>query len=149
MDTMPLPCQVAIDTKNMMNKKIWILGVAALALTSCHRTNLEDMAAKSAEDYTERYCPTPFQDNQRTDSVGFDRATHTFSYYYTLSGKIDDPEIIAKGQKQIISTIRGSLNDNTSMKEYKQAGYNFHYVFRSQKSGNVLIEKTFTKKDYK
>lgn len=80
----------------MMMKKTLILALATLALTSCHRTNLEDLAAKTAEEYTERYCPTPFEDNQRTDSVGFDRATHTFSYYYTLSGKIDNPEILAK-----------------------------------------------------
>lgn len=132
-----------------MKKKILVLALAALSLTGCHRTNLEDLAAKSAADYTERYCPTPVQDYQRTDSVGFDRATHTFSYYYTISGKIDDPEVIAKGRKQIIGSIRSSLNENTSMKEFKQAGYNFHYVFRSQKSGNVLIDKTFTKKDYK
>lgn len=77
-------------------KKTLILALATLALTSCHRTNLEDLAAKTAEEYTERYCPTPFEDNQRTDSVGFDRVTHTFSYYYTLSGKIDNPEILAK-----------------------------------------------------
>lgn len=132
----------------MTKKKILFLAFAALSLVSCHRTNLEDLAAKSAEDYTDRYCPTPFVDSQRTDSVGFDRATHTFSYYYTISGKIDDPVVIAKGQRQIASSILSSLKENTSMKEFKQAAYNFHYVFRSQKNGNVLIDTTFTKKDY-
>ena len=133
----------------MMKKKTLVLALAAIVLTGCHRTNLEDLAAKTAEEYTERYCPTPFEDNQRTDSVSFNRATHTFGYYYTLSGKIDDPALVAKGQKQIIASILSSLKDNTSMKEYKQAGYNFRYVFRSQKNGNILIEKTFTKKEYK
>jgi hypothetical protein len=133
----------------MMKKKILVLAFAALSLTSCHRTNLEDLAVKSAEDYTERYCPTPFVDSQRTDSVGFDRASHTFSYYYTISGKIDDPEVFSKGQKQIVGSILKGLKENTSMKEFKQAAYNFRYVFRSQKSGNVLMDKTFTIKNYK
>ena len=132
-----------------MMRKTFVLALVTIALTGCHRTNLEDLAAKTAEEYTERYCPTPFEDNQRTDSVSFDRDTHTFGYYYTLSGKIDDPEIVSKNQKQIIVSILSSLKDNTSMKEYKQAGYNFRYVFRSQKNGNILIEKTFTKKEYK
>lgn len=132
-----------------MMRKTFVLALVTIALTGCHRTNLEDLAAKTAEEYTERYCPTPFEDNQRTDSVSFDRATHTFGYYYTLSGKIDDPEIVSKNQKQIVVSILSGLKDNTSMKEYKQAGYNFRYVFRSQKSGNILIEKTFTKKEYK
>ena len=132
-----------------MMRKTLVLALATIVLTGCHRTNLEDLAAKTAEEYTERYCPTPFEDNQRTDSVSFDRATHTFGYYYTLSGEIDDPEIVLKNKKQIAISILGSLKDNTSMKEYKQAGYNFRYEFRSQKSVNILIEKTFTKKEYK
>ncbi|GJG30626.1 hypothetical protein PRBRB14_15050 [Hallella multisaccharivorax DSM 17128] len=107
------------------------------------------MAAKTASDYTERYCPTPVEDFQRTDSITFDRGTHTFSYYYTLTGKIDDPAVIEKGEKQILATIIGSLKENTSMKDYKQAGYNFRYVYRSQKNGNVMIDKTFKQKDYK
>lgn len=135
--------------KNRMKKNILFLAFAVLSLTSCHRTNLEDLAAKSAEDYTERYCPTPFVDSQRTDSVGFDRATHTFSYYYTISGKLDDPAVISKGHKMIVASILKSLKENTSMKEFKQAAYNFRYVFRSQKNNNVLIDKTFTKKDYR
>ena len=34
------------------------------------------------------------------------------------------------------------------MKEYKQAGYNFRYVMKSSTTGEVLIDKTFTKKEY-
>ncbi len=133
----------------MRHKKLLFLTLMTFFLTACHRATLEDMAAKTASDYTERYCPTPVEDFQRTDSITFDRGTHTFSYYYTLTGKIDDPAIIEKGEKQILATIIGSLKENTSMKDYKQAGYNFRYVYRSQKNGNVMIDKTFKQKDYK
>lgn len=132
-----------------MNYKLLSLAFAALLLSGCHRTTLEDLAAKTAEEYTERYCPTPIENGQRTDSVTFSRETHTFGYYYSLSGKLDDADIIEKNEKQIISTILSSLKDNTSMKEYKQAGYSFHYVMKSSKTGEVLIDKIFTKKDYK
>lgn len=133
----------------MRHKKLLFLTLMTFFLTACHRATLEDMAAKTASDYTERYCPTPVEDFQRTDSITFDRSTHTFSYYYTLTGKIDDPAVIEKGEKQILATIIGSLKENTSMKDYKQAGYNFRYVYRSQKNGNVMIDKTFKQKDYK
>ncbi|EGN57086.1 putative lipoprotein [Hallella multisaccharivorax DSM 17128] len=133
----------------MRHKKLLFLTLMTFFLTACHRATLEDMAAKTASDYTERYCPTPVEDFQRTDSITFDRGTHTFSYYYTLTGKIDDPAVIEKGEKQILATIIGSLKENTSMKDYKQAGYNFRYVYRSQKNGNVMIDKTFKQKDYK
>lgn len=131
-----------------MKHKLLFIAFAALLFSSCHRTTLEDLAAKTAKEYTERYCPTPIENSQRTDSVTFSRATHTFGYYYSLSGKLDDSAIIEKNKKQIISTILGSLKENTSMKEYKQAGYNFHYVMKSEKTGEVLIDKIFTSKDY-
>ncbi len=131
-----------------MRHKILFFAFAVLLFSGCHRTTLEDLAAKTAEEYTERYCPTPIENGQRTDSVTFSRDTHTFGYYYSLSGKLDDPIIIENNKKQIISTILSSLKENTSMKEYKQAGYNFRYVMKSVKTGEVLIDKLFTNKDY-
>ncbi len=131
-----------------MRHKILFFAFAVLIFSGCHRTTLEDLAAKTAEEYTERYCPTPIENGQRTDSVTFSRDTHTFGYYYSLSGKLDDPIIIENNKKQIISTILSSLKENTSMKEYKQAGYNFRYVMKSVKTGEVLIDKLFTNKDY-
>ena len=131
-----------------MNHKLLFLAFVALLFSGCHRTTLEDLAAKTAEDYTERYCPTPVENCQRTDSVTFSRETHTFGYYYSLSGKLDDSAIIEIHKKEIVSTILGSLKDNTSMKEYKQAGYNFRYVMKSSTTGEGLIDKTFTKKEY-
>ncbi len=131
-----------------MRHKILFFAFAVLIFSGCHRTTLVDLAAKTAEEYTERYCPTPIENGQRTDSVTFSRDTHTFGYYYSLSGKLDDPTIIENNKKQIISTILSSLKENTSMKEYKQAGYNFRYVMKSVKTGEVLIDKLFTNKDY-
>lgn len=54
-----------------MNHKLLFLAFVALLFSGCHRTTLEDLAAKTAEDYTERYCPTPVENCQRTDSVTF------------------------------------------------------------------------------
>lgn len=131
-----------------MKYRLLFLAFVALLFSGCHRTTLEDLAAKTAEEYTERYCPTPIENGQRTDSVTFSRETHTFGYYYSLSGNLDDSDIIEKFKQKIISSILSSLKENTSMKEYKQAGYNFHYVMKSSKTGEVLIDKLFTNKDY-
>lgn len=122
---------------------------AVLMFTSCHRETLEDKAQKMAEEYTERYCPTPEKGFQITDSITFDRPTLTFSYYYTLTGDADNEATIQKVQKKLQSTILEQLKENTSMRIFKDADYIFHYVYRSQKTGKTLIEKTFTKKEYK
>lgn len=130
-------------------KKLLLLSVAVLTLASCHHTTLEDKAQKIAEDYTERYCPTPEKDNQITDSVAFNLKTLTFCYYYTLTGKADNPEIIDKLKKQLNDTLLKELREDTSMKVFKDANYNFRYVFRSQSTGKILFERSYTAKNYK
>ena len=100
------------------------------SFTSCHHDTLEDRAEKEATDYTSRYCPTPFTDNQRTDSVTFTRADRTFHYYYTLRDVADNPELSLQ-----------DLNKSTQSKVYKDAGFTFHYVFRSATTGKTLLEQ--------
>ena len=134
---------------NINRKGIILLGFIALSLTSCHRTTLEDQAENMANKYTERYCPTPVQDMQRTDSVTFDRKTHTLAFYFTLTDKADDPNNVDKMKGMITKTLLDELKENTNLKVYKDAGYNFRYIFRSQKNKKVLYEKNFSKRNYK
>ena len=80
-----------------MKKAIIPILTAAISMTlftACHHDSLEDRAERDARDYTERYCPTPFTDNQRTDSITFTRADKTFHYFYTLRDEADNAEII-------------------------------------------------------
>ncbi len=120
------------------------LVIAALtmtALTSCHHSSLEDRAEQEANDYTSRYCPTPYTDNQRTDSIAFSRADRTFHYYYTLRGNADNTEIIEQNKDKLKQVLQEELNGNTKSKAYKDAGFRFHYVFRSATTGRTLYEQ--------
>lgn len=119
------------------------------ALSSCHRTTLEDQAENLAKEYTERYCPTPIKDMQRTDSMTFDRNTHTLSFYFTLTDQADNVDNMKLLQKKITKTLLDELKENTTFKVYKDAGYNFRYVFRSKSTNNILYEKNFSRKNYK
>ena len=123
--------------------------IAVIALASCKHDTLEDRAEKEAKAFTERYCPTPVQNMQRTDSVTFDRSTLTFNYYYRLTGAADDSQAVNKVQSKIKEALRNELISNTGSKAYKDKGYNFHYVIHSEKTKEVLYEVTFTPKDYK
>ena len=88
-------------------------------LCACHHATLEDRAEKYTKDYTERFCPTPVQDMQRTDSLTFDRTTRTFNYYFTLVDKADNADIIQTKQKEITDALLKQLKENTSAKVYK------------------------------
>ena len=128
-------------------KKCFFMVLAVLSLLSCH-DNLDDRAEKETKQYTERYCPTPVRDNQRTDSLTFTRATHTYNYYYTLSGPADDKDIIDRNKSRLTEVLLEGIRNDTKMRAYKEAGFAFHFVYRSASSGKVLLEVTFTSKDF-
>lgn len=119
-----------------------------LALTACSHTSLEDRAEQEARDFTERYCPTPVQNLQRTDSVTFDKASHTFKYHYTLTGAADNIEAINKVRDQLRPALLKDLVGNTQSKVFKEEGYSFQYIYRSATSKKVLYELVLTAKDY-
>ena len=129
--------------------KVTILGAAAMILlmTGC-RESLEERGAREAADYTRKHCPTPVDENIMMDSLTFDMQHHTFSYYYSLSGALDDSATIQNGNPREL--LLRQLRNTTQLKLYKEAGYNFRYVYHSsKKNGTKLFETTFRPDDYK
>lgn len=140
---------VTMVNENNSSAKTFLLCIfIAVTSASCHKATLEDQAAKMAGDYTERYCPTPVKDMQRTDSITFDRETRTFNFYYTLTGRADSAENVNAAKNRITTALLNELKENMSYKTYKEAGYNFRYVFRSMRTHKVLYEHEFSKKNY-
>ncbi len=127
-----------------MKKILFVLVVVLMA--SCQET-LEERGAREARDYTEKHCPTPVASNVVMDSMTFDKATHTFGYYYTLKGTIDDTATIRRNNPRDL--LLQQVRNSTNLKTFKEAGYNFRYVYRSTKQkGFVLFDETFKSKDY-
>ena len=128
-----------------MNRIFCAAIAATLLLTSCH-DSLEDRAEKEAKKYTERYCPTPVRDNQRADSLTFDCKTHTYNYYYTLVGPADNPDAINQNKAKLTNMLVQGVKNDTRMQTYKEAGFKFHFIYRSESTGKVLLD--FTVKDF-
>ena len=127
-------------------KKTTLIILATAMLASCQES-LEDRCAREAKAYTEKKCPAAVGENTTIDSIGFDRATHTMHYYYTLSGPADDPQVVASVNPR--ANLLQEIKNSTTVKAYKDAGYNFTYTYRSQKNpSTILFEATFTQKDY-
>lgn len=121
-----------------------LLFVAAALMVSCHES-LEKRAQREAREYTEKNCPTPWYNYTRTDSVVFNTATRTYTYYCSVNDKMDNATLIADHEKDITNGLRTELTQNTGLKTYKEAGYNFAYVMRSDKNKQqVLYKHTFT-----
>ena len=129
-----------------MRKCLFII-VSALLITSCQET-LEQRCAREAKEYSEKHCPAPIAKGVTVDSMSFDVATHTLTYSYTLSCVVDDPAVISRNNPR--EDMLQQLKNATAMKPYKDAGYNFRYIYYSSKDkGKKLFEATFHEKDYR
>lgn len=121
--------------------------VAAILCSSCQKS-LEERAEQEAKEYTMKYCPTPPENNVITDSLVFDRKTKTQYYYLTFVDALDDEQYMRDNKETISESLKQMVRQNALTKTYKEAGFNFAYVCRSQKSGKVMINLKITAKDY-
>lgn len=123
--------------------------MAVAALTACQES-VDERAAREAREYTEKYCPTPPQNDVVTDSMTFDTKTRAIVTYLTFSGLIDDAKAISEHSDEIRRGQLEAIRQNTTLTNYKEAGLTFVYVCRSQKKpGTELLRMTFTAKDYR
>ncbi|MCH5303054.1 MAG: hypothetical protein J1E77_09465 [Prevotella sp.] len=128
-----------------MRKSIALIALATL-MVACQET-LEEKAAREARVYTEKNCPSQLSETLRMDSLTFDMATHTLFYCYTLTGAADvdslyDPE-------KLRQTLLDELKNTTSIKIYKDAGFNFVYAYYSEKQpGKEIFSAQFSAADY-
>ena len=122
---------------------------SCLFLLACGHESLEDRASREALEFTKKYCPTPVSNNTRTDSVVFYKSTKTYTYYCSFFGMFDDSNVINRVSVKIREGLSKGIIDNTNLKVYKDAGFNFEYVcFSTQFPKKVLFRAIFTKKDY-
>lgn len=130
-------------------RKVLLMITGMLMLAACQES-LEDRAVREAKEYTEKFCPTPVVNYTRTDSMSFDKPTKTYHYYCSLTGKMDNADIINKHKNEIEQQLVQAIKDDTSMKLYKEANFSFAYLLRSAKNPQkVYFQTTITPKKYK
>ena len=128
-------------------KQSVLIFLTAVLLTACQET-MDERCMREAKEYTEKNCPALVTEGVTIDSLVFQPTTRTLIYYYTVKGIIDDAEALK--QHDFRSTLLKELKNSTSMKTYKEYGYNFRYVYYSTKrKGDIVFDTTFKKKDYR
>ncbi len=129
-----------------MKKDIWLsFAFLSIVFTSCHES-LEEKAAREAREFTEKNCPIVVADGIVNDSMTYEKDSRTLHYYYTLSGINDTTAINTKESREKL--IEGVKN-STSIRKYKENGFNFAYTYYSTKHvGRALIDIRITRKEY-
>jgi ADP-ribose pyrophosphatase YjhB (NUDIX family) len=121
--------------------------MSIMLLTACQES-LEDRCAREAKEFTEKNCPRAVDKEIILDSMAFEKATHTISYLYTLTGTLDNPLKIDSTHFRELLLME--VKNSTNLKLYKDAGYSFRYAYYSKKeNGTKLFEATFRESDYR
>ena len=127
-------------------KKVILFVLATLILSACQES-LEDKCARECVEFTKRKCPSAIAQDMIVDSMTFDRASHTVQYYYKLTGASDRPDAYPKDQAR--DALKNALKNTTQLMAYKEAGYNFRYIYYSEKNPQTTyLDILLTEKDY-
>ena len=128
-------------------KKVILFVLAVLTLGACQES-LEDKCARECMEFTKRKCPSAVAQDMIVDSMTFDRASHTIHYYYKLTGTSDRTDAYEKSQAKEL--LKNALKNTTQLMAYKEEGYNFRYIYYSEKNPQtVYLDVRLTEKDYK
>ena len=132
-----------------MGKKILIMAVmSVLLLAGCNQESIEERLQRECKEYTNRRCPEEQGNNSILDSMVFDIKTHTLNHYYRLYGVSDNEEAARFKKDELHDLMIEAIKKDTSYKRYKDEGFSFRYIARSDSSGRVIFDETFTKDDY-
>ena len=123
-------------------KKLLLATIAILGLSGCFES-MEDRATREAQEYTEKNCPTPPNNNAILDSLTFDKPTLTFCHHQKLIGPADvDASIFESKRLQMHQGLVHEVRGNLNYKIYIEEGYHFAFLCRSGSTGEVLFVDT-------
>ncbi len=132
-----------------MTKNILFSALIILVASSCQES-LEDRCKREASEFTEKHCPIIIDKEEKNivmDSMTFDRQSHTISYCYSLRGRLDNDSLYKNNEPYV--ELLMNVKNSQDLQLYKDAGYNFRYVYFSTKEkGTQLYEATFRQSDY-
>ncbi len=132
-----------------MKKTTTLLLATLLGLAACQHESFDERCGREAREYTEKQCPRRMDDYTMMDSLTFDRASRTLTYYYTMEGMLDtDSMATPEFGEALETTLRKHIVNSVDLRSYKKEGLNFCYQYNSKSTGKVRYKVLFTPEDY-
>ena len=132
-----------------MKRYLFISFLSVFTLIACKHETFTDRCEREAREYTTKQCPLILQEGLTMDSMTFRKAENKFIYYYTLSGKLDNPGYVQNNATNIRKQLLDALTNSVEMKRYKDENMAFEYIYMSQSEKKGILDFTFTKEEYR
>ena len=92
---------------------------------------------------TNQTCPQHLNETVTLDSTRYDETQNAVYYYYTANGVLDNPDYMQQNKASFQQALEEAVENSVEMKEYREYGTTFHYVYYSQSNGQPLAEFSF------
>ena len=125
----------------MMKRNILLMTISTLCLLAgCHHPH---KFTRMAEE-TNKNCPMRLNETVTLDSTTYDEALNRVSYYYSVSGELDNPEYMLTNYTTFKQTLQEAIDNSIEMEGYRKANSSIRYVyFSASRQGEALAEFLF------
>lgn len=117
-------------------------------LCACTQSSFDDQCKEQAADFTAKHCPQKISEGVVLDSMVYSKAVKCVSYYFTLSGKIDDAGFLQANKALLREQLIGQIRNSVELKKVKDHKVLFRYVYLSETDGRTLTTVTISPSDY-
>lgn len=131
-------------------KKVVLVLLGLVSMVSCFHESLDEKIARQTRDYTKRSCPKVMDKYTILDSMVYTIASKRMTYYYSLSGVMDNDSVFSSELLNIFhADLLSNLKNNMGLHELKNNDVSFSYqYYSSTKEGHRYMSFDFSPIDY-
>ena len=121
-------------------KKIILILVAMLFMYSCKHKTIDEKIFEDTRNEMLKTCPQQVVEDVMLDSITYNIEKQQKTYYYTLSGFLDNQERIDSAKEDFSNAIKNNLIKAIILKEYKKLGITYRYVYFSGSTKKKMLD---------
>ena len=127
----------------IIKKKENLLSALLIAtLAACTGKGPARKFKETAERLNQTY-PIRLNETITIDSTHYNKKDNTVSYYYTVTGELDDPQFMDNNYATYKKALQEAIDNSGEMEEYRKFGSKIKYIYYSGSNKKKLAEFVF------
>lgn len=127
--------------------KLFVPIVSVFLLLSCHQKTWEERCLEEAANITFTQCPKDMGNGIVMDSITYEAASNSNTYYYSVNGEMDNDSLFQQEQESFKALLLSQIANSIDLKEKKDHGTIFRYIYTSETTKSCLLDCSFGPSD--
>ena len=126
----------------ILKKEILLSALLIATLAACTGKGPARKFKETAERLNQTY-PIRLNETITIDSTHYNEKDNTVSYYYTVTGELDDPQFMDNNYATYKKALQEAIDNSVEMEEYRKFGSKIKYIYYSGSNKKKLAEFVF------